>query len=193
MIGLGYILAVGRDNGGLLDVVIIIVFLVLAALGALIKKAQEKAAREKAERARGDRREQGGQPPPPPRRPQPDRRLAQEVRRTFGLSPAQDAAEPPPPAATQTAQPEPIVLLQQETRPRRRRRDLPAGPRLARKAGKRPSPRESAAPAEPTTAEARRLSQVHLADPSNARQAIIYHEIFSAPKALRQGPEMWDQ
>jgi len=193
MTGLGYILAARGFDGDLLDIVIIVVVLVLAALGALIKKVQEKAATEKAERARGTRREQGGQPPPPPRRPQQDRRLAQEVRRTLGLQPAQDAAEPPLPAVTQTAQPEPIALLQQETRPRRPRRDLPAGRRLARKARNRVGTLESAAPAEPTTAEARRLSKVHLADPMNARQAIIYHEIFSAPKALRQEPEMWDQ
>ena len=33
---------------------------------------------------------------------------------------------------------------------------------------------------------------VNLSSPERARRAIIFHEIFSAPKALRQGKEMWD-
>jgi hypothetical protein len=35
--------------------------------------------------------------------------------------------------------------------------------------------------------------QVDLADPRRLREAIIYHEILSPPKALREGPEMWDR
>ena len=31
-----------------------------------------------------------------------------------------------------------------------------------------------------------------LNDPQQARTAMIYHEIFSPPKALRDGGEMWD-
>jgi hypothetical protein len=35
--------------------------------------------------------------------------------------------------------------------------------------------------------------QVDLGNPRALRAAIIYHEILSPPKALRQGPEMWDR
>lgn len=35
-------------------------------------------------------------------------------------------------------------------------------------------------------------TRVNLADPATARAAIIFQEILSPPKALREGPEMWD-
>ena len=34
---------------------------------------------------------------------------------------------------------------------------------------------------------------VDLSDPHKARTAIVLHEIFSSPKALRPPDEMWDQ
>jgi len=33
---------------------------------------------------------------------------------------------------------------------------------------------------------------VNLSDPAEARRAIVFHEIFAEPKALRRAPEMWD-
>ncbi|MHC4294374.1 MAG: hypothetical protein ACYSTL_02180 [Planctomycetota bacterium] len=33
---------------------------------------------------------------------------------------------------------------------------------------------------------------VNLSDPLDARDAIVFHEIFSSPKALRQTPEIWE-
>lgn len=63
---------------------------------------------------------------------------------------------------------------------------LPPGP-----AGLEPAPgaamglREPAATAHPSRPRLR-------LDRQRARLAIIYHEIFSLPKALRQGPETWD-
>ena len=35
-------------------------------------------------------------------------------------------------------------------------------------------------------------TRLHLTNPETAREAIIFHEIFSPPRALRDTPEMWD-
>ena len=45
---------------------------------------------------------------------------------------------------------------------------------------------------EQTTEQAAR-TRVDLANPRSLRAAIIYHEILSSAKALREGPEMWDR
>jgi len=42
------------------------------------------------------------------------------------------------------------------------------------------------------TAPSGQRLQVNLVDLAAARSAIIYHEILSPPKALREGPEMWE-
>jgi hypothetical protein len=36
------------------------------------------------------------------------------------------------------------------------------------------------------------LGKLNLDNVQQARRAIVFHEIFSAPKALRKGSEMWD-
>ena len=47
-------------------------------------------------------------------------------------------------------------------------------------------------PAGPTTLQQPHRLAVHLAHSRRARLAIVHHEIFSPPKALRHGAEMWD-
>ena len=39
----------------------------------------------------------------------------------------------------------------------------------------------------------RPVRKINLSSHSQARRAMLYHEIFSAPKALRSGKEMWDR
>ena len=47
-------------------------------------------------------------------------------------------------------------------------------------------------PSVVAAAQSSQRLHVDLADLAAARAAIVYHEILSPPKALREGPEMWD-
>ena len=40
--------------------------------------------------------------------------------------------------------------------------------------------------------DSRLLAELELRSRDDLRRAILYYEIFSTPKALREGPEMWD-
>ena len=173
---LGTPLAAG-DGGDVIEILVLIAFVVISAVGGLIQKAG-KAKKEKEEQnaARQRRRE---------------RREAQQQ--------TQQGRMPPPPAAgrTQTLQP------------------LPQVPKPRPKARAKTIRRKSLADSEPakTSVEDRHVGSAHvgrlghveakhagdqglhvdLSARTAARQAMIYHEIFSPPKALRDDKQMWDE
>jgi hypothetical protein len=69
---------------------------------------------------------------------------------------------------------------------------LPSAASARRATTSRPKPTTAPAPEAAAATATEGLIDVRLLDIGRARDAIIYHEIFSAPKGLRQGREMWD-
>ena len=174
---LAYILA-ERDFGWI-EIVIVVILFGASLIGSLFQKAKEKQQEEKR---------RGNSGPPGRRQTQaPARRTVQPTR-----------TAPPPPPAGQT------VRVSQELHLRQQRQvqlDSDREKRLAT----RKSPESdtnaieahlvSVHPSEADTAP-RQISTVGvipgLKTLDDARKAIILHEIFSPPKALRKGGEMWD-
>ena len=171
MVTTAFILAEGL--GGLGDVLFIVVVVVLVLIGKLFQKNAEQ------------RQEQEGEP------------HADEDRETIARRrPDADAEHPatPAPAARETTQ-GPL-----DSRHLREMERAEVGQALAsqRTKGARVSSRrkpgslgEIAGQTEQPAV--RTLLEVDLSRRSQARQAMIYHEIFSSPKALRSGKEMWDR
>ena len=176
---LAYILA-ARDVGWIEIIVIAIVF-GLSIIGSAFQKA--KAKKEQEEKARGNSK------------PSDRQQTRARARRT--VQPTRPA---PPPAP----QPEQGVRVSEELRLRQQRQV-----KLDKDRQKRLTSRAS--PESDTNAIEARLVSVHPAQGDtppgqiskvgvipglrtldDARKAIILHEIFSPPKALRKGGEMWD-
>lgn len=140
-----------------------------------------------------------GPPPVPPLEPGVE--MAQQALRAMGLIPA----EPEPSRAEQLveltpAEPEP-VRVEEELQMQRRRQEKLEAQRGKRLAAPKVPEADSAVikgrtlqdrPDQEPGAGAATGPSVDLSSPERARRAIIFHEIFSAPKALRQGKEMWD-
>ena len=181
-----------RDD--FLHLIGIVALLVISAVAAAIqwgvKKKQEKRAAEQERQGTV-----GGQPQPPRRRPQAEEEVARAMREVLGLEPEQlQVRQQPPPARPPRAKPKPQEL---QPTPETEVRQLlrPGGPTLThlqtdlgpesriphRVAGVPSDQRQDQPPV-----------RVALDDVQQARRAIVYYEIFSSPKALREGQEMWD-
>ena len=175
---LAHILA-SRDTGWVEIVVIAIVF-GLSIISSIFQKAKAKEKEEKAKKTRAE----SGQ-----------RKTSRPRPRT--VQPTRPAPPPAPP-------PEQSVRVSEELRLRQQRQA-----QLERDRQKRMAARMS--PESDTDAIEARLVSVHSAQGDtpprqisrvggipglrtldDARKAIILHEIFSPPKALREGGEMWD-
>ncbi len=170
------------DPGDVMNLVVVGMIVFLSVIGGIFQKAMRKAERKRAEQeAEARRRQQAGSgstrtpPPPPQRQPQVDERLAREVRRQMGIPqvPARRPVEAKPKATVQQAAAQ-AIETPAETKPLRLRLAPSASPPVAR-----------------TRPPAKGVA-VNLLSRDNARRAIIYQEILSAPKALRKGSEMWD-
>ena len=169
-------------------------------------KQPDRAARQAGYARVGQARPQPGRtarPPGPPPAPPigPDMELAQQALRAMGLIPAgPQPSEAGQPVVLTPVEPASIRVEEELKLQRRRQRDLEAHRR------KRLAPRK-ATEAHFAAIEGRILQVrpdqeaqqdlptgpvVNLSSAERARRAIIFHEIFSAPKALRQGKEMWD-
>jgi len=179
---LTYILAAGDDSW--VEIVGIVIFIGLGIIGSLFQK--DKAKKQKEEEARKARKKS-----------EPSGRRQRQAR-----SPR--AAQPTQPAPPTTPQPEQTVRVSDELRSRQQRQA-----QLERDREKRLDARVS--PESDTDAIEARLVSVRSSEadtapgqiseaeviPSlktlaDARKAMILHEIFSPPKALRQGGETWD-
>jgi len=172
-----------RDTGWIEIIVIAIVF-GLSIIGSAIQKLKEKKERE--EKARGDSK--------PPNRRQiraPARRTVQPTRPAPPPTPAA-----PPPGKTVRVAEEMRLLKQRQAEIERNRQK-----RLASQIS--PESDADVIEADLVTVDSyqgkipgERISKVAdipgLRTLADVRKAIILHEIFSPPKALRKGGEMWD-
>jgi len=164
----------GAGDGDGIEVIVVLVFVAFSIISGLLQKSSKaKKAAQEQEQARERRRQRAtGQAPP--------------ARARAGLqlvaAPPARTVQPPPPA--RAARPRPEV-------------------RAADRIGLKPN-RSSVEDRHVGSAHLGRLSNAEasvaareslLADLSTAeaaRQAMIYHEVFSLPKALRQGKELWE-
>jgi hypothetical protein len=181
----GLDISAAGDVGGYLEIIILVAFVLLSVLGGTIKKAMKRQEERRAEEARLRQL---------PQAPQPEQEVVSQddldtlvaaARRTFGLQ-----AEAPPRSVM--AGPEaPGEVLRDHARQRMQKKPA-AAPAVA-------PPSEPAVPmaGRPKPAARPRPSPAAgllpgLANVENARRAIIYREILSMPKALREEPEMWE-
>jgi len=142
-----------------------------------------------------------GPPPAPP--PRPDLELAREALRSMGLiveQPTQRAPQADQPVALTPVEPQTIRVEEELKLQRRRERKLDAQ-RRKRLAPRKVPEADSAAiegrilkvrPGQEAAHDVATGVIVDLSRAESLRRAIIFHEIFSAPKALREGKEMWD-
>ena len=168
-----YILA--NSGGRFAEIAVILVVVVLAILNKVLQKASRKQQEAEAERRRQQQQQADRAAPPAPPSPAPvpiDRPVETAPRR-----------------------------VGDELKRERQRMDGQELSRRKRMAVRKPSHDETASIEAGIMSVATRGRQVggqgpavavELTDARQARQAIIYHEIFSPPKALREGPEMWE-
>jgi hypothetical protein len=174
---LAYILAAKKELGWV-EIVVVALFFGVSIIGSIIQKTKEKKQKDNASKPSGESRG---------RRPEPT--VIPQARRT----------RQPVPVAPQP------VRVSQELRQRQQRQSQLEADRQKRLATRR-------SPESDTNAIESRLVSVHpeetvtepgeigeidaiveLKTPADAKRAIILHEIFSPPKALRTGGEMWDE
>jgi len=139
---------------------------------------------------------------PPPAPPiQPEMELAQQALRAMGLIPAQPQPSGPEQLVMLTPAEPASVRVEEELQVQRRRQRKLEAQRGKRLAARKVPEADSAVikggllqvrPDQKPGAGVRTGPSVDLSNAEKARRAIIFHEIFSAPKALRQGKEMWD-
>jgi len=198
MNSLAYILA--ADDLGWVELVVIALFFGISIIGSIFQKLMEKKKKADADK------------PAPAKKTRP----AQSQRQTQIQPPAQ---KPAPPAARPQGQPagrkQTLIQLQTtESKPvrvseelrLRQQRELKLERERQKRLATRTPPEADAreiqariardtiqdsAPAAPLP-----ISQIgivmSLESRDEAQRAMILHEVFSQPKALRQGGEMWD-
>jgi len=202
-----------------IDVIGLVIFVVIAAVASLFqwlaKQRQEEKRKQQQSAAKGageqaERPGQGAQPGQPPRQVAQLTRQMPRAQRQAG----QRMQPPPPPIRTKPKPPRPVVL---EDRPE----DLGAGAIEAqkrqaarlrkqeqqrhRRLAARKSPEADTAAIEAHLLHIRPgagpddgqgisylAPELNLAQRDALRRAILYHEIFSPPKALRQDRELWE-
>ena len=168
-------------EGGAWQLMWLLVVVVISIVASMVKKKQEQKAAQQRPPERGEPTHPG-QAAPPQQRPATESQrqsLMAAALKSMGIevpkkqaarSPAKPAPPEPPPLAQGREEPEQLGAgiaehVQEHLQmPKAQRRTITKG----------------------------RRTRVRLT-PAAARRAIIYHEIFSPPKALRTGGEMWDQ
>ena len=184
------ILAAGGDEKFTL-----ILAAVVVGISIVASIAQKIMGKRQEQEAGGEARAEGGAGPPPRPVQRQERVSAQEtrfLRQTLGISEEQLRARlggavqaAPPPRADRRPAPAPVPA-----RHRAAARQQPPGSRPVSPETQLTELQQAPAPQQLPTETS--LVVVRLAGPQQARMAIIHHEIFSPPKALREGPEMWD-
>ena len=196
----------------------LLIFVAIGIIGAILKKASEqreqREEKQRAEQHRQRLRETAARSPqapavreePPQARPgiqrQPSRQQLRPQPVVDSQAKARRLPQQPVPQVGPVAVPAPRrreVSLQQEPRQRKPRRTLtprktPTAEPLAGELGTIRPQVESAPDAAAAAGAVGRdlLERVRLHEPDLLRRAIVYHEIFSVPKALREGEEMWE-
>ncbi|MDP6636133.1 MAG: hypothetical protein QGG42_14630 [Phycisphaerae bacterium] len=184
---LTYILAAGDSSW--VEIIVIALFFGLSIIGSIFQKAKEKQQKDKAKKSPAQSAQKKS-----PKRPRTSRTV--QPTRTI-----------PPPVQAQQVQDQKAVRVAEELRLRQQRQAQLESDRKKRLAS-RVSPESdtnaiearlvSVQPSQTDAADTapRRIDEIgvimDLETTDEARRAIILHEIFSPPKALRQGGEMWD-
>jgi len=175
---LAYILAAGDSSWG--EVIGFIILIGLAIIGSIVQKAKEKEQKTKS------------------RKPEPSGRPQRQVPAPRTAQPARPVPPPVVPAAGKTIRVSEELRLHQQ---RQAQIEIERQKRLASRTS----------PEFDTNAIEARLVSVHpsvgdtapgqigktgvilqLKTRDDAQKAIIMHEIFSPPKALRKGGDIWD-
>ena len=193
-------LAQNEGDGGYGQYIIFAVVAIMWIVGAIVKKTSEKQVQERAQR----------------RREELDRELAKnrKVREAHGgkqnekdwevLAPAESFEPTPPPKRLEPTlvQLQPVEEVLSPLLPSEQERKKSIRGLITKRSRPRGAHRSSlgsdVGTIEPTgISEASPPAEAHgprlrLVDPETAREAIIFHEIFSSPRALRDEPEMWD-
>jgi hypothetical protein len=200
-----------KGDGGLWEIVPLLIFVAISVIGSLIKKAgKERELRsqeeEEARRSKPANRKALSPSEVPQRKVRTPRQTpapaAQRRGSPLSLLGAQKPPRkiPPRPAPQpQTLRPEQVAQAQQqhvdqESRKRNRRLAARKSPEADSQAitDRLVSIHPSAAPMMVQEDREPTAFQIALNDPDSLRAAIIYHEIFSPPKALRSGGEPWE-
>ncbi len=178
--------------------IFIAILVIMWIVSVALKKASEKKTQEQAQRRKNELTRQLS-----------ETQQAEQDESDWEVVAPDESFEPasPPPVRPEPA-PVQLQPVEEFSPPR-----LPSGQvqkrslrDLVKKRGRTRIPDEGLLPSlevdvgtlEPTGIPAAFLSaraagtRLHLTNPETARQAIIFHEIFSPPKALRDTPEMWD-
>ncbi len=163
------------DIEDLFEIGLIIVLVLASVIASIVQKAKEASQQRKKQA--GNR--QQGQQPPPPRKRQARQEgstldLAESVRRRTAQQQQQARRRRKTPA-----KPAP---QQYHQRPKTVKEYVKKGAGSTRM----PQARGLMKPVKKTR------RKTYLITPSDARQAVVYHEILSAPKATRKAPEMWE-
>jgi hypothetical protein len=195
MLNLSYIPTLA--NGEIVNVIFGIIVVVFAIVGALFKKKEEQKAERQAEARREEAR----------RQQQPSRRQEGEGWMTVGDAPAQNRPpqriggvqtpkplRPPAPVIENRERLQRIEAANREGEARMRRAQAEAAAQRITP----PAPPHAVGslhhtPSGPAAVSADQTAvRVNLAHRNQALRAIVLHEILAAPKALRQGPELWE-
>jgi len=198
---------------GMGRILVIVIFLVIAAVASVAGKIKEKMERERARRQQELAERQGPparrQPQAPPKRRTPAQEAAAVLRELFG----EQEAEPPVQVVAPPAPP-PRVRQPQVARRPSRPAAAPSRPKPLGGQVRADVRRMQAELSEEQTQRARRLGQlghlrtsipgavgeaaglagvqVDLSRQEAARRAIVFMEIIGPPKALQNYPQPWE-
>lgn len=181
------------DDGDLIQTIVIMVVVGLGALGSFLKKRSEENEQEKSARAsrrhakrmaKKKREDEGGWreisrdrpspvPVPPPKPVVQEQDLLEQLQEPDSLSSIQPLQSAPIPVPVPPVRPQRVA--------RRASKRIPLGTISQQStAAPLPTPETSAV-------------HIHVSlTRKSARNAIIFHEILSTPKALRDEREMWE-
>ena len=189
------IAAVLAEGGDATNIIFLVIIVVVTVIAGIAKKFAEKKQQEQQERERAERAAQAArQPHPPPQQ----RRQPQRLQPQHGLVVTAEVAEPLDTLGAGVAG-EVQRLRQQRAATERQRaarmttRTPPEADNAAiEKRLVRVGRRQRRQSGGKATSASRAAVKVHLLSRAAARRAMVHFEIFSPPKALRKGGEMWD-
>lgn len=173
------------DLDDIIQFVVILGFVLISIIGGIMQKRLAKKEQER--RARGGDEAEGHRGVQTAKRP--PWLVAEEVQPPQGqpAQPVRIAAPPPVPRAD-------AIRSSPELQLHRARDPVQPRPQIGRLTKKTTlGSLQTAAPQTEQPAPPQQLAaMVDLGRADEARRAIIYHEILSPPKALREGGEMWE-
>jgi|GEM_PF-3021899 len=214
---LGLVLPIAKDDGfNVVQLVFMIIVGIFWAVGALLSKAQKEKARLKAEQLRQAKAAHPGQAdddegwlsvaPPvlsaaedePPATPKPPITQFVKPREVRKKDPRAKLAQLEPVHHLRHAQAKSLPVLHEEDElPRRKGKKVRQAKAVSPKPVKRDKlqtkPHAKQIPAvEASTQQKMSPILARLGEQKPARTAMIFHEIFSPPKALREESNLWE-